>query len=71
MCMGCMSNADFLVTGGVLGAASVRVGLRRLLPVPPAFARKVTDEEATAFIASLAPPSRADTPVPLPVPAAG
>ena len=57
MCMGCMSNVDFLVTGGALSVASVRIGLRRLLPVTPAFARKVSDQEAQAFMASLGPAS--------------
>jgi len=53
MCMGCMSNAEFLVASGVVGAASLRVGLRALLPTPPAFLRKVTDEEAAAFVAAM------------------
>jgi hypothetical protein len=53
MCMGCMSNADFLVTGGMVGAAGVRVGVRRLASTPARWARKVTDEEAQEFVASL------------------
>ncbi len=69
MCMGCMSNADFLVTSGVMGMASLRIGLRRILPVTPAFARPVTDLEAEAFVASLSPapigiPDTADAAVP-------
>lgn len=54
MCMGCASNADFLVTSGILGGASLRVAARRFLPVTPRWARKVTDEEADAFVAELA-----------------
>lgn len=55
MCMGCMANADFVVTGGILGAASVRVGARRLLPRAPRWTRKVTDDEARASLASIEP----------------
>lgn len=55
MCMGCMANGDFLLTSGILGAASVRVGLRRFLPGLPTRHRKVTDDEVTAFMASLVP----------------
>lgn len=55
MCMGCMSNADFVVTSGILGAASLRVGARQLLPRAPRWARRVTDDEASEFVASLAP----------------
>lgn len=54
MCMGCMSNADFLVTGGMVGAAGVRVGVRRLMSTPARWTRKVTDDEAQEFVASLA-----------------
>jgi len=57
MCMGCMANGDFLLTSGILGAASVRVGLRRYLPGLPTWPRKVTDDEASEFVASLAPAS--------------
>ena len=32
MCMGCMGNADFLVTSGIVGAASLRVGLDGACP---------------------------------------
>ena len=53
MCMGCASNADFLVTSGILGAASLRVAARRVLPTTPRWARKVTDAEAEHFVASL------------------
>jgi hypothetical protein len=35
MCMGCATNADFLLTSGILGAASLRVAARRLRPVGP------------------------------------
>ena len=52
--MGCMANGDFLLTSGILGAASVRVGLRRYLPGLPTRPRKVTDDEVSAFMASLA-----------------
>lgn len=63
MCMGCMSNADFVVTGGLLGAASLRVGARQLLPRAPRWARKVSDGEAHEFVASLAPqPAREASP---------
>lgn len=55
MCMGCMNTADFVVTGGILGAASVRVGARRLLSAPGRWASKVTDTEAADFVASLEP----------------
>lgn len=60
MCMGCMSNADFVVTSGILGAASIRIGARQLLPRAPRWARKVTDEEAADFLASLRPAGGAD-----------
>jgi hypothetical protein len=53
MCMGCMANADFVLTSGVLGAAGLRVGARQLLPRSPRWPRKVTDEETAAFVASL------------------
>ena len=61
MCMGCMAQADFLATGGVLGIAGLRVGARSLLgkgrSVP-----KVSDAEANEFVASLqAPAPRAAT----------
>jgi hypothetical protein len=55
MCMGCMTSADFVLTSGIIGAASVRVGARQLLPRAPRWTRKVTDEEAQDFMASLAP----------------
>jgi hypothetical protein len=55
MCMGCASNADFLVTSGILGAASLRVAARRVLPTTPRWARKVSDEEAAGFVSSLQP----------------
>lgn len=56
MCMGCMGNADFLLTGGILGAASLRVTARRFLSVPGRrHASKVTEAEVEAFIGSLAP----------------
>lgn len=32
MCMQCMANGDFLLTSGILGVASARVGLRRFRP---------------------------------------
>jgi hypothetical protein len=57
-----MSNADFVVTSGILGAASLRVGARQLLPRAPRWARKVTEDEADAFVASLAPAAPADRP---------
>lgn len=52
MCMQCMANGDFLLTSGILGAASVRVGLRRFLPElrKPATA---TDEDARRLVAPL------------------
>jgi hypothetical protein len=55
MCMGCATNADFLVTSGILGAASLRVAARRVLPTTPRWARKVSDEEAAGFVSSLQP----------------
>lgn len=62
MCMGCMTNADFVLTSGLLGAAGVRVGARQLFHGANRWTRKVTDEEALAFVDSLAPaaPSRAE-----------
>lgn len=57
MCMGCMTNADFVLTSGLLGAAGVRVGARQLFHGATRWTRKVTDEEALAFVASLAPPA--------------
>jgi hypothetical protein len=62
MCMGCMTNADFVVTSGILGAASMRVGARRFLPRAPRWARKVSDAEAAAFVASLDPATPAVRP---------
>ncbi|MGV3758639.1 MAG: hypothetical protein ACO1PW_03735 [Actinomycetota bacterium] len=54
MCAGCMGTADFLLTGGVLGAASLRVAGRRLLPGGRARGSgKVTDAEAQAFVTRL------------------
>lgn len=55
MCMGCMANADFALTSGILGAASVRVGLRRYLPGQLLRRRRVTDQEVCDFVASLEP----------------
>lgn len=52
MCAGCMGTADFLLTSGVLGAASLKVAGRRLLPGRPGRG-KVTDAEADAFITRL------------------
>lgn len=54
MCTGCIANADFVLTSGILGAASLRIGARQLLPRAP-WSRKVTDEEVASFIASLGP----------------
>lgn len=54
MCAGCMGTADFLLTGGVLGAASLKVAGRRLVPGWRDRGRgKVTDAEADAFITRL------------------
>lgn len=53
MCMGCMANADFALTSGVLGAAAARVGLRRFIPTWRRSARRVTDEEAAVFVEAL------------------
>jgi hypothetical protein len=59
-----MANADFVLTSGVLGAASLRVGARQLLPRAPRWTLKVSDDEAASFVASLSPaphePRRAD-----------
>jgi hypothetical protein len=72
MCMSCVTNADAALTGGILGAASLRVGIRRLLPNPPRWARRVSDAEAQAFVASLSPASAPEAPADaVPVPAAG
>lgn len=60
MCMGCMSTADFVVTGGVLGAASLRVSARRLMSSPGRWAAKVSDEEAAEFLQSLEPVGEAE-----------
>jgi len=54
-----MANGEFVLTSGILGAASLRVGLRQLLPGVLQSNRKVTDEEATDFVASLAVPTPA------------
>jgi len=55
-----MANADFALTSGILGAASVRVGLRRYLPGPLLRRRKVSEQEVCDFVASLQPvPERA------------
>lgn len=63
MCAGCMNNADMLLTSGIIGAASIRVGARRFLPTRR-WTRPVTDGEAADFVASIgssAPaPSRTD-----------
>jgi hypothetical protein len=48
-----MANADFVLTSGILGAASMRVGARRFLPGGFQRPGKVTDDEA--FVDSLAP----------------
>jgi hypothetical protein len=51
MCTGCMGTADFLFTGGVLSAASLKVAGHRLLPgLKDRDRRKVTDAEAEAFV---------------------
>jgi hypothetical protein len=55
MCMGCMANADFVMTSGILGAASMRVGARRYLPGGFRRPSKVTDDEVQAFVDSLTP----------------
>ena len=52
MCMGCMAQADFLATGGVLGLAGLRVGARSLFGKGRT-APKVSDAEADEFVASL------------------
>lgn len=53
MCTGCVANADFVLTSGILGAASLRAGARQLLPRSSRRPRRVTDEEAASFVASL------------------
>ena len=55
MCMGCMSNAEFVVAGGALGVGGVRLGLRALLPSTPSFLRKGSDDVAAAFVATRQP----------------
>lgn len=63
MCAGCMGTADFLLTGGMLGAASLKVAGRRLVPGWRGRG-KVTDAEAEAFVARVStPPSPAARPV--------
>lgn len=65
MCMGCMAQADFLATGGVLGLAGLRVGARRLLGTRGSGSRKVSDAEADEFVASLQvhqPPGASSSP---------
>lgn len=57
MCMGCMANADFVLTSGILGAASMRVGARRFLPGGFRRPGKVTADETRAFVDSLRPSS--------------
>jgi hypothetical protein len=55
MCMGCMGNADFLLTGGIVGAASLRVAARSALPGVIRRPRKVSDGEVSEFLAGLQP----------------
>ena len=62
MCAGCMGTADFLLTGGVLGVASLKVAGRRLLPGRGDRGR-VTDAEAAAFVARLRAGAPAEDPV--------
>ncbi len=62
MCASCFTNADFLVTGGILSAASLRVGVRTLLPgAATRWAKRVTDEEAAEFVDSLQPDDTASS----------
>jgi hypothetical protein len=55
MCMGCMANADFMLTSGIVGAASLRVAARSALPGVIRRPRKVTDAEVSEFLAGLHP----------------
>ena len=65
--MSCVTSADAALTGGILGVASLRVGVRRLLPNPPRWTRRVSDAEADAFVASLAPSEEPSREAPEPV----
>jgi hypothetical protein len=56
MCVGCMNSAEFVVASGAVTLGGLRLGLRALLPETPAFLRKVSDDEAAAFLASYATP---------------
>lgn len=60
MCVGCMSSAEFVVASGAVTLGGIRLGLRALLPETPRFLRRVSDEEAAAFLASYAPPAEAE-----------
>lgn len=51
-----MSSAEFVVASGAVTLGGIRLGLRALLPETPRFLRKVSDEEAAAFLASYARP---------------
>jgi hypothetical protein len=46
--MSCVTSADAALTGGILGVASLRVGVRRLLPNPARWAHRVPADDATA-----------------------
>lgn len=59
-----MNNAEFVVASGAMTVAGLRLGLRSLLPDPPAFLRKVSDDEAAAFLAAYARPVDADADAP-------
>lgn len=52
--MSCLASADMAVTGGILGAASLRVGLRRYLPTLPFRRRKAVPAEACTPAPALA-----------------
>lgn len=53
MCVSCFGQADFLLTSGIVGAASVRVAARSVLPGWLPRRRPVSDEEAAAFVAAM------------------
>lgn len=51
-----MNSAEFVVASGAVTLGGIRLGLRALLPETPRFLRKVSDDEAAAFLASYAAP---------------
>ena len=65
MCMGCMGNADLLLTSGILGAAGARIGLKRRWP-----GRAPSRSDDAALEEPISGTARADDPALHRVPAA-